>query len=98
MLADFIAWKEKYEISSCSSFVKATGDKGADRSTIYYYCSRSGYYTKKSQGKRHTKSKGTTKMNTYCTAAIVVSKIKRVMVTSSFKLMYTKLITTFRTI
>ena len=75
-VADFIAWKEKYENSSCSSFVKATGDKRADNSTTYYYCNRSGYYTKKSQGKRHTKSKGTAKLNTYCTAAIIVSKMK----------------------
>ena len=77
VLVDFIAWKEKYETSSCASFVKATGDKGADSSKTYYYCNRSGYYTKKSQGKRHAKSKGTAKLNTYCTAAIVVSKMKK---------------------
>jgi len=56
MLADFVAWKEKYEISSCSSFVKATSNKGADKYTIYYYCSRSAWVLHK-EGPRETSHK-----------------------------------------
>lgn len=62
---------------SCSSFVKATGDKGADKHITYYYCNRSGYYNKKSQGKRQIKSQGTSKLNAYCTAAIVVTQVTK---------------------
>lgn len=75
--ADFMSWKENYENESCSSFAKATGDKGADKHITYYYCNRSGYYKKKSQGKHHTKLQGTSKLNAYCTAAIVVTQVTK---------------------
>ena len=67
-------WKNKYENATCSSFVKATGDKGADKYNTYYYCNRSGYYTNTSRGKHQTNLQGTSKLNAYCTAAIVVTQ------------------------
>ena len=69
-----MSWKNKYENATRSSFVKATGDKGADKHITYYYCNRSGYYTNKSRGKHQTKLQGTSKLNAYCTAAIVVTQ------------------------
>ena len=69
-----MSWKNKYENAICSSFVKATGDKGADKHITYYYCNRSGYYMNKSRGKHQTKLQGTSKLNAYCTAAIVVTQ------------------------
>ena len=70
-----MSWKDKFEKVTCSSFVKATGDKGTDKHITYYYCNRSGCYQKKSRGKRQTKLQGTSKLNTYCTAAIVVTQV-----------------------
>ena len=69
-----MSWKKKYENATCSSFVKATADKGADKHITYYYCNRSGYYTNKSRGKHQTKLQGISKLNAYCTAAIVVTQ------------------------
>ena len=36
----------------------------------YYYCSRSGYFRSRGKSERHIKSQGSSKLNTYCTAAI----------------------------
>ena len=41
--------------------------------TRYYYCNRSGFFAAKSSGKRHMKSQGTSKLNTYCTASITAT-------------------------
>ena len=48
------------------------GEKG--NSTVYYYCSRSGYFVSRSSNKRHLKSQGSAKINAYCTSAIVYKK------------------------
>ena len=56
-----------------SSFVRATGEKGnVDKTTTYYYCNRSGYFTSSGKQKRHLKSQGSCKVNSYCTASIIV--------------------------
>ena len=60
--------------------MKATGDKGTDKHITYYYCNRSGYHNRKGQGQRQTKLQGTSKMNAYCTAAIVVTKNDKEMI------------------
>ena len=41
--------------------------------TEYYYCNRSGYFKTKSKGIRNIKSQGSSKLDTYCTAAIILS-------------------------
>lgn len=65
-------WKEEFERMTTSQFVKATGEKKkTEESTIYYYCNRSGYFTSQSNV-RHSKLQGSSKINTYCTAAIVL--------------------------
>ena len=51
-------------------FVKDSGKKSA---TIYYYCNRSGNFKSRSSGKRHLKSQGTSKIDTYCTAGLIVN-------------------------
>ena len=61
------------EKTTNSWFVRATGDKEAvDLTTTYYYCNRSGYFTSRGGQKRHLKSQGSSNLDTYCTAAIVV--------------------------
>lgn len=70
---DFDVWKQNMEKKTNSWFVKATGKKGAIHSTTtYYYCNRSGYFTSHCKNKRHLKAQGSSKLNTYCTAAIIV--------------------------
>ena len=50
--------------------MRATGVKGAvDSTTTYYYCNRSGYFTSRGGRKRYVKSQGSSKLDTYCTAA-----------------------------
>lgn len=41
-LSEFITWKEQYENESCSSYVKATGNKGEQKNMTYFHCNRSG--------------------------------------------------------
>ena len=45
-----------------------------DCGRTYYYCNRSGHFNSKSAGKRHMKTQGTSKINAYCTAAIIATK------------------------
>ena len=40
--------------------------------TYYYYCSRSGYFKTKSTGERILKTQGTSKINSHCTASMIV--------------------------
>lgn len=68
-MAEFKIWKESYERANNSWFVKNTGHKSAG---FYYYCNRSGNFKSRSTGKRHLKSQGTSKLNTYCTAGMLV--------------------------
>ena len=42
----------------------------------YYYCNRSGYFKSKGSGQRHLRTQGTSKINNYCTASLIVSKDK----------------------
>ena len=62
------------ESKTNASFVRATGEKlTLDTTVTYYYCNRSGYFLSRGN-QRHSKSQGTSKLNTYCTAAITVRK------------------------
>ena len=75
-LTEFEAWKDTYESETNSQFVKATGTKGKATHSIqymYYYCNRSGFFTCKNQDKRSTNSRGSDKLDAYCTALIVVT-------------------------
>ena len=74
--AEFEDWKCDLEEQEMCSYVKCTGMKStADNNQVcYYYCSRSGYFNSKGRGKRQIKSQGTSKLNTYCTAAIKTIK------------------------
>ena len=69
-------WKEQFENTTCSLFVKATGDKGEKKNTTHYYCNRSGKYREKCDNtrKRRTKLQGTAKIDAHCTASIVTYK------------------------
>ena len=71
---EFMEWKDEYEKNSKSWFIKATGAKVRGEATLtYYYCNRSGYFHSQSAGKRRLKSQGSSKINTHCTAALVLS-------------------------
>ena len=70
---DFYLWKKQTETDTNSWYVKATGTKcSADHVTVYYYCNRSGYFLSKRDSKRHLKSQGSSKLNTYCTSSITL--------------------------
>ena len=51
-------------------------DSGQRNAGLYYYCNRSGNFKTRSTGRRHLKSQGTSKLNTYCTAAITIKMTK----------------------
>ena len=71
---EFDAWKQDYEKSNNSWFVKGTGEKGdIERTTTYYYCNRSGTFQCKGSGQRNMKTQGSCKLNAYCTAALKVT-------------------------
>ena len=75
LILEFEKWKEELEIKTNSNFVKATGEKhNSDKELVYYYCNRSGFFSSESSGVRGQKSLGTSKLNSYCTASIVVHK------------------------
>lgn len=69
-----MTWKEQFETETCSSFVKATGDKGESKDKFYYYCNMSGNYTNVANKKRRTKLQGTSKQDAHCTASIVATQ------------------------
>ena len=72
---DFSNWKEDFEQTSTSQFVKGTGEKKGDQtSTTYYYCNRSGFFDTKGLGSRHSKFQGSSKINAHCTACITTTK------------------------
>ena len=63
------------ERTTNSQYVKATGNKEAlDSSIIYYYCSQSGYLTVCKECMRQVKTQGFSKLNTYCTSTIVLTR------------------------
>ena len=72
MLA-FDQWKSKFEEETHTSFIMATGKKvlSGNRTITYYYCNRSGYFM---HNIRALKSQGTSKIDSYCTAAIVLTE------------------------
>ena len=76
---EFLTWKSNLEETSTSCFVKSTGVKtdSAGNDVCYYYCNRSGFYNRRSTGKKKTKSQGTSKLNTYCTAFIKATKHRK---------------------
>ena len=54
--------------------MKRTGSKVlCDVKKIYYYCNRSGYFNPRGQQHRSLKSRGTAKIDSYCTAGMVVT-------------------------
>ena len=72
---DFEQWKTTFEQETNSSFVKATGEKaGREKRLTYYYCNRSGYFSPSGRNVRALKSQGTAKLDSYCTAAIILTK------------------------
>ena len=72
VFVEFEEWKHFFEEKRLSSFVQTTGSKKTvdDKKVLYYYCNRSGYFRSKGKGERHSKSQGTSKINSYCTATI----------------------------
>lgn len=77
IIIDFQIWKDEFEGKTNSQFVRGTGEKkGTDASTIYYYCNRSGHAISRSTI-RHSKFQGSCKIDTHCTAAIVLTKEAR---------------------
>ena len=53
--------------------MRTTGGKElCDATKIYYYCNRSRYFNPRGQQCRSLKSQGTPKIDTYCTAGIVL--------------------------
>ena len=71
--ADFESWKVQHEHETNTCFVKTSGEKGlCDKNRIYYYCNRSGYFNSKGLQHRSIKCQGTSKIDTYCTAGIVL--------------------------
>ena len=68
---DFKTWKEDFEKKTNSWYVQASGKKELlECGKTYYYCNRSGTFTSRSTGVRHLKTQGTSKINSYCTAAM----------------------------
>ena len=47
-----------------------------DKETIYFYCSRSGFFVSETTGARSLKSQGSNKINAHCTATLTVTSDK----------------------
>ena len=74
---EFKLWKEKFEKHTNSQFVQGSGAKELlDCGKTYYYCNRSGHFKSKGTGQRHIKTQGTSKIDTYCTASLTVTRDK----------------------
>ena len=72
---DFKGWKEQLEKDTNSWYVQTSGQKELlDCGKTYYYCNRSGHFNSRSTGQRHLKTQGSSKINSYCTAGITVSR------------------------
>ena len=71
---EFEGWKAEIESSTNTCYIKCSGMKVVGREKVdYYYCNRSGYYDEEDRkGIRATKSQGTSKVDSYCTAKIVL--------------------------
>lgn len=73
--ADFKAWKECLEKNTNSWYVQTSGRKTLlDCGKTYYYCNRSGHFNSRGRGQRHLKIQGSSKINSYCAAAITVTR------------------------
>ena len=72
---DFQTWKDEFENTTKSQFVRGTGEKkGGEATIIYYYCNRSGHVISRGANTRHAKVSGSCKIGAHCTAAIVLTK------------------------
>lgn len=70
LIADFLMWKEDYEMMNSSQY-RLTSSKFQSMCR-YFNCSRSGFYNPKEDKKRKAKSQGTSKMNGHCISGMVV--------------------------
>jgi len=74
-VVEFEEWKDQHERETNSSHIKTTGEKGeVDATKTYYYCNRSGYLNPSGEQKRNLKSQGSSKVNAYCTAGMVLTQ------------------------
>ncbi len=74
-LESFIAFKYEEELKSNTQYIQQCGrqtslDGKSER--FYYYCNRSGKYASQSKGNRQTKSQGSCKVGSQCTAHMKV--------------------------
>ena len=68
---EFVSWKEEEEFKSDSQYVqKCSSRLVGETRTWYFYCNRAGTYTPRGHQVRQTKSQGTNKIGTQCTAHI----------------------------
>lgn len=75
IVSDFEDWKVQHERETNTCFVRTTGEKGVcDKTKTYYYCNRSGYFSPRGNNVQSLKNQGTSKLNAYCTAAIVLTQ------------------------
>ncbi len=74
IITEFEDWKAEVESSTDTCYIKCSGTKVVSGENVdYYYCNRSGYYDKEDgKGIRATKSQGTSKLDSYCTAKILL--------------------------
>ena len=74
-IPNFQRWKEQFERNTNSWYVQTSGKKELLHcGKTYYYCNHSGHFSSRSTGQRHLKTQGSSKINSYCTAAITVSR------------------------
>ena len=73
-IKDFEAWKTEYEENLRCRYVIKSGmlKNKVGANVTYWQCNRSVFYKCKRQGKRKTKSSGTTKIDNNCTATLKV--------------------------
>lgn len=68
--ADFDEWRMRLEEETRNNYVTRSSYTSSNSQLTVFLCSRSGYYTSESTGKRILKMKGTRKINGYCPATI----------------------------
>ena len=82
---EFMSWKSTEEENLSTSYVQQCGVRTSNTAKVwYYYCNRAGKYKAKGKGRRQTKSQGTAKIGTQCSAhlkAVQYLNSKKVCVT-----------------
>jgi len=73
LFSDFLNWKVKYELETCSYFYHRKNEKSRGRRVEYWYCNRSGYQSSLQNRRRKLKSQGVLKINNNCTSSITVN-------------------------